>query len=74
MPKASDSPNAQSSGAALSDGVAPLLDETAQLGMQVEAIRETGDTANHALDHLPIDGGARAEARRYFAGHGAQFL
>ncbi len=39
-------------GAALGDGVAALLDEAAQLGMQVEILGELRDAADHALQHL----------------------
>ena len=44
--------------------VAALLDEAAQLGMQVEVLGEVRDAADHALQHLLIDRGARAEVRR----------
>ena len=60
--------------AALGDDVAALLDEAAQFGMQVKILGEVRDAADHALQHLLIDGGPRAVAADLFAGDRAQFL
>ena len=60
--------------AALRDDVAALVDEAAQLGMQVEVLRELRDAADHALEHLLVHRGARAEAADLLGRHRAQFL
>jgi hypothetical protein len=74
VPKASASPKAQSMRPPLAIDVAALVDEAAQLGMQVESSPGTGDAADHALQHLLVDRRARAEAADLLAGDRAQFL
>src|ERR1035438_7027171 len=46
----------------LCERVAALFEEATQLGMHMESVRKIGDAANHPLEDLLVDGGARAEA------------
>ena len=61
-------------GAILLNRLAPLIDEAAQLGVQVERIGEGGDGANHSLDYGMVHRSARAYIADIFAGDGAQLL
>src|ERR1019366_2160903 len=60
--------------AALGDDVAALLDEAAQLGMQVKRFREMRRTADHAIEHMLVHGSARAGCGVILAGHQAEVL
>src|SRR6516225_2867815 len=60
--------------AALGEDLATTLDETPQLGVQVEILGKTGEAADDTLDDRSIHRGARAQAANLPLGHRAQLL